>query len=38
MPIVPLYRQNDLYALADHLEFQPRLDRRIRGARLRWRP
>lgn len=35
--VVPLYRQNDVYAIASGLEFEPRLDRRIRGARMRWR-
>jgi peptide/nickel transport system substrate-binding protein len=36
-PVVPLYAQNELYAMAADLEFQPRLDRRIRGRDLRWR-
>jgi peptide/nickel transport system substrate-binding protein len=37
MPLVPLYRQTDFYALAADLEFEPRVDRRIRGVQLRWR-
>jgi peptide/nickel transport system substrate-binding protein len=37
VPVVPLYAQNELYAVAADLEFQPRLDRRIRGRDLRWR-
>ena len=37
MPLVPLYRQTDLYGLFADLEFEPRVDRRIRGAHLRWR-
>jgi ABC-type transport system substrate-binding protein len=35
--VVPLYRQTDLYGVARDLEFHPRVDRRIRGAHLRWR-
>ena len=38
MPLVPLYRQTDLYALSSDLDFEPRVDRRIRGTQLRWRP
>jgi peptide/nickel transport system substrate-binding protein len=34
--IVPLYRQVDRYAYAAGLEFQPRLDRRIRAFEMRW--
>ena len=37
VPAVPLYLQTDLYAVARDLDFQPRVDRRIRGAQLRWR-
>jgi ABC-type transport system substrate-binding protein len=37
VPVIPLYRQTDLYALAKDLEFQPRVDRRIRGREMRWR-
>ncbi|MCP4895774.1 MAG: hypothetical protein GY906_02270 [bacterium] len=37
MPIVPLYRETDRYALNSDLEFQPRLDRRILGAQLHWK-
>lgn len=36
-PVIPLYRQTDLYALSKDVEFTPRLDRRIRAARIRWR-
>jgi peptide/nickel transport system substrate-binding protein len=36
VPVIPLYRQADLYVLAKDLEFTPRLDRRIRAARMRW--
>lgn len=36
VPVVPLYRQSDLYAARRGLHFQPRLDRRIRLADLRW--
>lgn len=38
VPVVPLYRQTDLYAVARNLEFVPRLDREIRGAEMRWTP
>ena len=38
VPVIPLYRQTDLYLLAKDLEFTPRLDRRIRAARMRWLP
>jgi peptide/nickel transport system substrate-binding protein len=37
VPVIPLYRQTDLYVVAKDLEFTPRLDRRIRAARMRWR-
>ena len=36
VPVVPLYRQRDVYACAAGLEFTPRVDRRIRGAEIRW--
>jgi peptide/nickel transport system substrate-binding protein len=36
-PVLPLYRQADLYAVAADLEFAPRADRAIDGAALRWR-
>lgn len=36
LPLVPLYRQFDLYAMRTGLVFQPRPDRRIRGLELRW--
>lgn len=36
LPVIPLYRQGDLYALADDLSFQPRLDRRLRIAEISW--
>ena len=35
VPLVPLYRQADLYAYASRLAFEPRLDRRMRLAQLR---
>ena len=37
MPLVPLYRQFNLYAAAAGLDFQPRLDRTVRGVELAWR-
>jgi peptide/nickel transport system substrate-binding protein len=36
VPVVPLYRATDIYAVAERLVFVPRLDREIRGAELRW--
>ncbi|HEY8141287.1 MAG TPA: ABC transporter substrate-binding protein, partial [Kofleriaceae bacterium] len=36
MPLVPLYRQFNLYAGNARLRFEPRLDRTIRGAELGW--
>lgn len=36
LPMVPLYRQFDLYAVADGLVFQPRLQRIILGRELHW--
>jgi peptide/nickel transport system substrate-binding protein len=38
VPLLPLYRQVDVYAAAAWLEFTPRLDRRVRLAALRVRP
>lgn len=37
LPVVPLYRQTDLYGVAEGLELEPRLDRRVRGYDLRWK-
>ncbi len=37
VPVVPLYQPLDVYAVRATLEFQPRLDRAVRGAALRWR-
>jgi peptide/nickel transport system substrate-binding protein len=37
VPVVPLYQPLDVYAVRSTLEFQPRLDRAVRGAALRWR-
>jgi len=37
LPVIPLYRQRDLYAFDARLAFQPRLDRRIYGSEIRWR-
>lgn len=36
LPYVPLYRQNDLYAVSRSVEFRPRLDRRVIGRELAW--
>ncbi|HEX6739182.1 MAG TPA: ABC transporter substrate-binding protein, partial [Vicinamibacteria bacterium] len=36
VPVIPLYRQTDLYAMSRDLAFEPRLDRRLDGAGLRW--
>lgn len=36
LPLVPLYRQTDLYGVAEGLALEPRLDRRVRGSDLRW--
>ncbi len=38
VPVLPLYRQLDVYALDPTLEFSPRLDRRVRAAALRFVP
>lgn len=35
VPVVPLYRQADLYALRSDLVFRPRLDRRVKAAEIR---
>ncbi len=37
VPVVPLYRQADLYAFARDLEFRPRADRRIVAEEISWR-
>jgi peptide/nickel transport system substrate-binding protein len=37
LPLVPLYRQDDLYVLARDLDFEPTVTRHIRGIRMRWR-
>jgi peptide/nickel transport system substrate-binding protein len=34
--VIPLYRQVDIYALRQGLEFEARLDRQVRGDRMRW--
>jgi peptide/nickel transport system substrate-binding protein len=34
--LVPLYREVDRYAFAGGLDFQPRMDRRIRAQDMRW--
>jgi peptide/nickel transport system substrate-binding protein len=36
VPLVPLVRYDDIYAVADGLEFRPRLDQQVRGADLSW--
>lgn len=36
LPVVPLYRLTDLYAVARGLVFEPRVDRLIAGWELRW--
>jgi peptide/nickel transport system substrate-binding protein len=36
VPIIPLYRQADLYALKSDLVFAPRLDRGIQAFDIRW--
>jgi peptide/nickel transport system substrate-binding protein len=38
VPVIPLYRQTDLYAVTRDLAFEPRLDRRLEAAALRWLP
>jgi len=38
LPLVPLYRQFNLYAARAGLGFEPRLDRTVRGAELTRRP
>jgi peptide/nickel transport system substrate-binding protein len=37
VPVIPLYRQHDLYAFADNLLFEPRADRRVRADQIRWK-
>lgn len=37
VPVIPLFRRVDIYAVARRLEFNPRLDREIRAAEMRWR-
>jgi len=37
VPIVPLVRSFDRYAVAEGLYFTPRLDRRIRAADVYWK-
>jgi peptide/nickel transport system substrate-binding protein len=37
VPIVPLFRQEDIYAYAPELAYTPRLDRRLRFAAVRWK-
>jgi peptide/nickel transport system substrate-binding protein len=37
VPVVPLHRRSDVYAVSEGLVFTPRLDREIRGAEIRWR-
>ncbi len=36
VPVLPLYRQADLYALDAGLDFRPRLDRRVRAYDMSW--
>jgi hypothetical protein len=36
LPFVPLYRQDDLYAIREGLVFEPTLGHRIPGATLAW--
>jgi peptide/nickel transport system substrate-binding protein len=37
MPVVPLFRQTDLYGVRDRLVFEPRVDRRVRVRTMSWR-
>lgn len=37
VPVIPLYRQADLYAMARDLELRPRLDRRIWAIEMSWK-
>ncbi len=37
-PLLPLYRLHDLFAFSERLEFDPRGQRRLRVAQLRFRP
>jgi peptide/nickel transport system substrate-binding protein len=36
LPLVPLVRHDDVYAVAATLEFRPRLDKQVRGTDLAW--
>lgn len=36
LPVVPIYRDTDLYALRAGLVFKPRLDRQVRALEMRW--
>jgi peptide/nickel transport system substrate-binding protein len=38
LPVIPLYCQQDVYAFADELDFEPSLFRRVLVARLRFKP
>ena len=37
LPLVPIYRDTDRYALREGLVFKPRLDRQVRALEMRWR-
>lgn len=37
VPLVPLYLQDDMYAVARDLELEPTVTRAIRGAAMRWK-
>jgi peptide/nickel transport system substrate-binding protein len=37
LPLVPIYRDTDRYALREGLVFKPRLDRQLRALEMRWR-
>jgi len=37
MPVVPLFERVDLYAVADDVDFQPRLDERMLASGMAWR-
>lgn len=36
LPLLPLYRQVDLYGIARELDFRPRADRRVAAVDMRW--
>jgi ABC-type oligopeptide transport system substrate-binding subunit len=38
VPLVPLYRQANLYAISRSLAYRPRLDRRLRVFEMAWAP